>query len=814
MSRATLKPIVSKLREAIIKGVAGKLEKYGFDENGDLVVEKPLSEYDETIRDNLVKLFEAKNIHDKQEFTDYVHNTSRTFMHILICFKLMEKRFIMDSLLERVIDTSIYNEILPDFVNVNPMAFDEFVNRYMPGIEVLADRDGNEEDIEYYQFVYLMEILTHEMAQEVPLLFKEYEYNIIQPDFDDMRIILATIGRIEDEEYKENDFLGWIYQYWVDTEEKEKAQAKQEKDISFGNNIFYLILEELAEEQTEYGEFYTPREVVSRIVDNSIQMYRESNNVNIEDVKLIDPACGAGNFLVYSFDKFKSIYDTEHVDWDEEKKITTILEKNIFGADVQREPLQITALNLWIKAKSTAVNVNIKHLHLYNVNILKANSLFRWEQEEEYHQISLFEPEETMYERKYSSEDIGRLLTSRDELNRNSTIQFFKNKYGIVVMNPPYLGIRKMKKENADFLKQHYPNNYINLFEAFIVRAIELLGKNGICGFVSSDTFLTLSSHEKIRSMLLTKTHIKYLESLGNIFDGPTVNASIMIFENVKPKSDSEVICMHEGSHIMRKQTDFKVIKGYPIIEGIGKNIIKSFKDNKGFGEYVLIKQGMISGNNKHFLRYKWQIPEKLKGTNYFPYANGGGYSKYANDIIEYINWTDNGKELKSEAKRKYGSESRTIKNIEWFFRGGITYSEISGNAFSSRYYPEGCIFSNKGPCIFSETYDQLYLLGFTNSKYFNYIAKILNPTVGFAVNDIERIPFVCPIDKEKEMISEYVEKILEDKRFIIGFNYVSDFYVQSELEYGFSKGAKNIDEAYHIYEQECNIRIKNIIEI
>ena len=40
MSRATLKPIVSKLREAIIKGVVGKLEKYGFDEKGELVIEK------------------------------------------------------------------------------------------------------------------------------------------------------------------------------------------------------------------------------------------------------------------------------------------------------------------------------------------------------------------------------------------------------------------------------------------------------------------------------------------------------------------------------------------------------------------------------------------------------------------------------------------------------------------------------------------------------------------------------------------------------------------------------------------------------
>lgn len=180
MSRATLKPIVSKIREAIIKGVAGKLEKYGFDENGILVIEKPLSEFDETIRNNLIALFEAKHIDSQEKYVDYIHNTSRTFMHILICFKLMEKRGIMGALLERVIGTDIYNEIIPDFVNINPMAFDEFVSKYQNEIMVLASKDNNEENDEYYQFIYLMEVLTREMSKEVPLLFKEYEYNLIQ----------------------------------------------------------------------------------------------------------------------------------------------------------------------------------------------------------------------------------------------------------------------------------------------------------------------------------------------------------------------------------------------------------------------------------------------------------------------------------------------------------------------------------------------------------------------------------------------------------------------------------------------------------
>lgn len=813
MSRATLKPIVSKLREAIIKGVAGKLEKYGFDENGKLVVEKPLSEYDETIRDNLVALFEAKEINTQEKYVDYIHNTSRTFMHILICFKLMEKRGIMGSLLERVIGTDIYNEIIPDFVSVNPMAFDEFVTKNESEIQKLSMKDNNEEEEEYYQFIYLMNVMTHKMAQEVPLLFKEYEFNLIQPSFDDLKIILQKISAIELDEYQADDFLGWIYQYWVDTDEAEKNKAKEERNISFGNKALFLVLDQLAAEQTEYGEFYTPREVVQKIVDKSIEEYRGSHQKQIEEIKLIDIACGAGNFLVYAFDKFKKLYDIEHADWSEEKKINSILRCNIYGVDVQREPLQITALNLWIKAKSIATSIDVGMLNLYNVNILMANSLYRWETEEEYHQISLFDTEESLQEKKFTSEDIGRLLSSRQENTHNTAIKFFKNKYEIVVMNPPYLGIRKMKKDNADFLKKNYPNNYINLFEAFVVRAIELLVKDGICGFVSSNTFLTLSSHENIRNMLLMNTQITYLENLGHIFDGPTVDACIMILHNTKAKKDNKIECKYGEKIEHHRQRDFLEIKGAPIIEGISRTVIQLFKNNKGFGEYVLVKQGMISGDNKKYLRYKWEVPMEMIGKRFFPYANGGGYSKYANDILEYIDWQCDGKILKAEAKKKYGSESRTIKNVEYFFKGGITYSEISGNTFSARYYPDGCIFSNKGPCIFSDEIDRLYLLGFTNSLYFNYVAKLLNPTVGFAVGDIERIPFIKPDAMTEKLVIDCAQTILEDKRFVIGFDYKSDFYKCSEIEYGYSKGAKDIYEAYDFYRNECEKRINRICE-
>ena len=133
----------------------------------------------------------------------------------------------------------------------------------------------------------MLSALTKEMAKEVPLLFKDYEHNLVHPDFEGLKEILFNVNKIDENEYSEDDFLGWIYQYWVDIKDDELKTAKGEKDISYANSIFYEILNNLEEEQTQFGEFYTPRWVVKYIVDNTLKPYFEDNK-KIETIKLLE----------------------------------------------------------------------------------------------------------------------------------------------------------------------------------------------------------------------------------------------------------------------------------------------------------------------------------------------------------------------------------------------------------------------------------------------------------------------------------------------------------------------------------------------
>lgn len=829
MSRATLKPVISKLREIIIKDIAGKMEKFGFDISGNIKVNKPLSEYDSVIKNNLVSLFDGNHITgNKKEYIAYVQNSARTFLHILISFKTMEKRGLISKVLEGLLDGGVYDQILPDFNSISPIAFTELVEKHRNVIAIMEQKDNEEEDIEYYNFIFMFSELSKEMAKEVPLLFKDYEHNLVHPDFDGLKEILFTINKIDDEEYFEDDFLGWIYQYWVDIKDDEIKLAKENKDVSYKDAVYYEILNNLEEEQTQFGEFYTPRWVVKYIVDNTLKPYFEENK-RIESIKLLDPACGAGNFLVYSFDVFYELYKLEHPDWKDSYIINSILEKNIFGVDIQREPLQITALNLWLKAKKKALDVKIKNLNLFNMNILKANSLYRWENDkEEALQLSLFQTEIEFTERQYTAEDIGKYISTQNIIAKRDARLFFKNKFNVIVMNPPFVDARKMDTVTSDFLKKEYPKNSRNLFSAFIERAIELTVKKGIIGFISSDTFMYIGSFDKTREMILNETAIKVILTLGRgVFEGPTVDSAISIYEKGGLKSGQMISAnltmpligvektndiiseiLYDCEKFIVEQSKFKKILSYPFLYDISENIRNVFAKSKYLGvdesSPARIKQGMATGKNELFLRKKWEVPNEIIGIDYYPYAKGGGFSKYANDIFDYIDWREeawNYYNTSSKARKNYLGSYFSNNNTKLFLNEAITYSDITSESrFSARKLPNGCVFDTTGSCIFSDEVNYDYLLGFINSKFPNYLLKKLNPSPHFQVGDLQKLPYKAPEEEYEKLVIGKTNRSREIKEYLLGFNYVSDFYHQVELAYGFNNGAKTVNEAYEIF--------------
>lgn len=787
------------------------MEKYGFNDSGIIVVNKPLSEYDSMIKNNLVNLFEGKQISgNKKEYIAYIQDSARTFLHILICFKTMEKRGLISNVIERLLKGNIYDAILPDFNNVSPIAFTDLSNMYKVEISKMEEKDNFEEDREYYNFIFMLSVLSKEMSKEVPLLFRDYEHNLVQPDFDGLKEILFNINKIEAGEYFEDDFLGWIYQYWVDIKDDELKVAKEDKEVSYANLIYCEILKNLEEEQTQYGEFYTPRWVVKYIVDNTLKPYYEENK-KIETIKLLDPACGAGNFLVYAFDVFYDLYKEEHPDWPDNHVINNILEKNIFGVDIQREPLQITALNLWLKAKKKAQDVRIKNLNLFNMNILKANSLYRWENEqEEVVQLSLFQTELELTGKQYTAEDIGRFISAQAFIAKKEARLFFKNKFNVIVMNPPFVDARKMDSLTSEFLKEEYPNNSRNLFSAFIERAIELVAKKGLIGFISSDTFLTISSFTSIRKEILGRTIVQ-ATLLGNgVFDGPTVSAAIMILKNSTNKDneieiyDFTINGEKQVGNIKRKklsQKNLTRIKNYPFVFHVSDNFRQLFtiKSIGDYSEIFEVRKGIVTGNNEKFLRYKWEVPKSKIGNEFLLYNKD--IENYSYDINQVLDWRSETQIeiLKSPSARcAYLRDNYDAVSKEYNFKSGVLFS-LTGDLKFCKLNRE--LFDVSFPAILMKRLEYAnFVLALLSSKLIKYVLHIINSTIHTTPGDVRRVPIKFPEAVVLNLIDIKMDRIIEIKELLSGFNYTSRFYKEVELVYGFNHGAITVKAAYENY--------------
>ena len=213
---------------------------------------------------------------------------------------------------------------------------------------------------------YIKEAFT-ELGHTLSLYSKEYPYALL-PDVISLNEIIDAFNevekdpQIEDGIWQSDDILGWLYESYNTAKKAEfkDSNAKTEYDkVSLQSQV------------------YTPRWVVQFLVDNSLgklylEMYPESEIKKrykianapkmqerkpkpLHEIKLIDPASGSGNFLLYAFDIFYELYmdqiENYGADYDEEDIPNLIIEKNLHGIDLDDRAIQLAQLGLYIKAR-------------------------------------------------------------------------------------------------------------------------------------------------------------------------------------------------------------------------------------------------------------------------------------------------------------------------------------------------------------------------------------------------------------------------------------------------------------------------------
>ena len=200
----------------------------------------------------------------------------------------------------------------------------------------------------------------------------------------------------------------------------------------------------------------------------------------------------------------------------------------------------------------------------------------------------------------------------------------------------------------------------------------------------------------------------------------------------------------------------------------MGKQTIDNFQ--KGIlADIADTKQGFATGDNNRFLRF-WQEVEWYKvGLNYgtrkeaeesskkwFPANKGGSYRRWYGNNTYLANWENNGSEMRA-------FRGSVIRNPQYYFRQGITWSSLSSGNLSMRFSPKGFIFESKGSmCYFKDDNDLLYVLALMNTKVVDSMLSILAPTLDYHEGPMSRVPVVIDVN-QKEAVDEIAKECVDN---------------------------------------------------
>jgi len=489
-------------------------------------------------------------------------------------------------------------------------------------------------------------------------------------------------------------------------------------------------IEEKPEVRKAGGVYYTPQYVVDYIVQNTVGKLIEGKTPKqIEKIKIADPACGSGSFLIgayqYLLDFHKNYYtDNGTKTGKKDSPITPegnltssekkrILLNNIYGVDIDTNAVEVTKLSLLLKCmegeteNSIAQQYKLWHdriLPTLDSNIKSGNSLV---DTDFYDSVIDFGEEKKI--KPFSWQ-------------RAFPDVFNQGGFDSIIGNPPYVMLQNLEiREVFDYsLKKFVSAKYkIDTYQLFTEASIKLLKEKGYLGFITPNTFLKNIHSEPLRRFLLNKTVISEILLFNySVFNSASVDTCIFILEKsdkilnsiisvkqvnteFKPESLTEI---KQTLFLENKNADFNVNITANDTELISNILSKSNK----LGDFCNAYFGIQTYDRKTYVS-KTKIND-----NYQPVIDGGNIDTYVlKPSSEFVNYI-------TEAIKSGGSEIV-------YRQERICIRQI-GNIPISTIVPANIFTLNTIYNVYlkqqNNNIDLKFLLGFINSNLVRYFWK------------------------------------------------------------------------------------------
>ena len=702
---------------------------------------------------------------------------------------------------------------------------------------------------------------------------EEKDFDVINHD-DDGKIT----GQVE--------IIGWMYQYY-NTEPKDKVFAALKKNVKITKEnipaatqlftphwiVRYMVENSLGrlwieghpgDDLRQGWEYYLDEAEQEPQVQAQLEEIRAGyREISPEDIRIIDPCMGSGHILVYAFDMLMQIYSAQG--YSERDAAKLIVEKNLWGLDIDRRAYQLAYFAVMMKARQynrRILTSGIKpNLFVIDDNRALTPEIIEYIADGDSKIASDLRSiaDDLTNAREYGSiinvqpvdfngliERIG-IISESDELNliamENKRIacekilplvkqaQALAQKYDVVCTNPPYMGGSGMSDKLSDFVKKNYPDSKSDLFAVFIERCGQLANLKGYQAMITQHAWMFLSSYEKLREKLMLSTTVNMAHLGARAFDeigGEVVQTTAfverkahmngykgtyarlvgIVGENVK----RDAFLSHQNLYVSCAD-NFSKIPGMPVAYWVSVNTINAF-DKPKLESGVNAVKGLDTCDNDTFVRFWNEVDihninfsarssEDTFEAKWYPYCKGGGYSKWYGFMDKVVDWKDDGNILRNLRDSNGKIKSRP-QNIRYYFKEGLTWSTITSYKLSLRYMNH-CIFGGGGSAMFMSS-NLYYNLCFVNSKVTEYFLSFMNPTLNFLVGDILGLPII--IDESKK---EVVEPLARNNINISKIDWDSfepswDFKTHPLL-----KPVPLISEAFAQWSDECEKRFTRL---
>lgn len=811
MNTAQLKRFAQEARKKLITLVGGKLEAVLTQDSGALrakaeIITKLTDQISEVGKDALI------------------NKVAYTWFNRLVALRFMDANDFQPlgiSILSPAKDTvtsspqilsDIHSGIFPADLKLDK----DYVNGVLNGTTASANPDN---DI----FREVLISVCNDLNRIFPFLFEridDYSELLLPDDLtSSFSIIVDVVNGMSIEDCAEVEIIGWLYQFYISEKKDEvfasKSKVKKE-DIPAATQLFTprWIVEYMV--QNTVGKLWLQNHPQSGI-KKLMPYYIESPERNaddflkissVEEIKLLDQACGSGHILVYGFELLAKIYEEQGYSASEIP--VKIIENNLYGLEIDERAAQLAAFAITMKARQFYRrfyrNSVVPHIICYEDSKLNAEEIesiisryritnkdaFKYDLkllEQATNLGSLIQPKtdaaaleniKKQLTEEGESSDLFWQQTQEKLIKVIQQLTALSQKYHCVVDNPPYMGGGNMNPALGDFVKINFPKSKADLMACFMEAGIAALHPKGFLGMINQHSWMFLSSYEDLRKHLIDSIHFDTLLHLGPRtfpeIGGEVVQNAAFTFTNKETNTNGTYIRLVDfGSSDLKKektlqalqnfecdyfftanQKDFEKIPGNNIAYWLSETFIKTLEKSPTLYEVANTAKGIDTGENEFFLRGWFEINNFSENNHWVLYNKGGEYRKWFGNNELVLRW-QNGKFL--EERKNWKRKKPTLRNRNLWFQDSFSWSTVSSSNFSARF-SENAMFDNGGSSLFADE-ENLFAFGaFINSSVALKCLEFLSPTLNFQPGSIGQLPI--SIDLKKDTINNNIRSITE----------------------------------------------------